>query len=442
MRKLTILTILTIVILPGCVKELKPSDSEAPGNDLKAAAKPAPPSPSILQWQKCFGSSSYDFGYAIAGNSDAYFVAGYTEGNNGNVSGNHGGQDALVIKTGLDGQLAWPNAKAIGGTNNDQANAIVATPDGGCLIAGQTYSNDGDITANHGGGDALLVKLSSSGAIEWEKTLGGSGYDRAWALKATSDGGYALAGQSASSDGDLSGVPGADINTNSKVWIVKFNSAASIEWQRVIAFDGAKDDVAYAITQGPDDGYTIAGRTLSIDNNADICVANVTSNGNVNWTKSIGGVGGDVAWGVATSPAGDGYVVTGYSTSYNLIIVKLGNDGSNDWQKIFAGSTTGGIQGKAILPNSQGYIITGLTASKNGDIIASKGSDDMFVLQVDANGNKINSGVLGGKGSDICRAVVALPDGSYVAAGQTDSNNGDVSGNHGLSDLWLVKFSF
>ena len=441
MKKSSILlTLLFIVIVSGCVKELKPYDPQAP---INAAGKPAPqpPPPSILQWQKCFGSSANDYGYAIASNATAYFVAGYTEGNNGNVSGNHGGQDALVIKTGLDGQLAWQNAKAIGGTSTDQANAIVATPDGGCLVAGQTYSVDGDVIGNHGGGDALLVKLSSSGAIEWEKTLGGSGYDRAWALIKTNDGGYALAGQSSSSDGDLAGVTGANINSNSKVWIVKFNSAASIEWQKVIAFDGAKDDVAYAITQGLDDGYTIAGRTLSIDNNADICVANVSSSGSLNWTKSIGGIGGDVAWGVATSPTSDGYVVTGYSTSYNLIVVKLHNDGSDYWQKIFAGSTTGGIQGKAILPTSQGYIITGSTASKNGDIIASKGNDDMFVLQIDPSGNKINSNVLGGKGNDVSRAIVANPDGSYVSAGQTDSNNGDVSGNHGLSDVWIVKFT-
>ncbi|HZJ59207.1 MAG TPA: hypothetical protein VFD24_02990 [Chitinophagaceae bacterium] len=445
MKKLSILTtILAVAILSGCVKELKP-DSTGNDNALSATAKPAPPPPvPFLQWQYCFGSSANDFGYSIAGNSAAYFIAGYTEGNNGNVSGNHGGQDALVIKTGLDGLSAWQNAKAIGGTGSDQANAIVATSDGGCLVAGQTYSNDGDVIGNHGGGDALLVKLSSSGAIEWEKTIGGSGYDRAWALITTADGGYALAGQTSSSDGDLAGVPGSAVNNNSKVWLVKFNNATNIEWQTTIAFDGAKDDVGYSITEAADHGFTIAGRTLSMDNNADICVANVNSSGSVIWRKTIGSNGGsgDVAWGVATCPANDGYVLTGYTAAYSLIVAKFYNNGDPSWQKIFAGSTSGGLQGKAILPNSQGYLITGVTSSKSGDIIASKGSDDMFALQIDASGNKIDCRVLGGKGYDMSRAVLASADGSYVGTGQTDSNNGDVSGNHGLWDVWLVKFKF
>ena len=440
MKKLSILsTILFVTIFSGCVKELKPSDSPGNNDNGTTNAKPAPQPPpaSILQWQKCFGSSANDYGYSIAANADAYFISGVTEGNNGNVSGNHGGQDAWVIKTAPDGTLLWQ--KAIGGSSGDHAEAIVATADGGCLVAGYTASNDGDIIGNHGGGDALLVKLSSTGDIQWEKTLGGSGYDRAWALVQTSDGGFAFAGQSTSSDGDLAGVPGSDINSNGKVWLVKFNNAASIEWQRTIVFDGGKDDVAYSITQSPDGGLTIAGRTLSIADVPSICVANVSSSGNLNWRTTVGANG--LAWGIATSSSNDGYVVTGYLGT-NAAVVKLDNSGVVTWQKTFGGSTSNGLQGKAILPANGGYIITGFTSSKNGDIIASKGGDDMFVLQIDANGNNKGSNVLGGKGSDMGRAILPSPDGAYVIAGQTDSNNGDVSGNHGLSDLWLVNVKF
>ena len=349
--------------------------------------------------------------------------------NDGNVTGNHGAQDAWVVKTSLNGTLL--GQVAIGGVNSEDASAVAATSDGGCLLVGQTP-----------GPDVLIAKISASTTIEWTRTIGGSGYDRAFALIKTVDGGFAIAGQTTSTDGDLAGIPSS--NNNSKVWLIKLDNNANIEWQTTYAFDGAKDDVGYSLTQTSDGEYVIAGRTLSIDNNADICVVKVNSVGTVHWAKHISssGGGGDVAFGVTASPADGGCVVTGYLGAYNLLAEKLDIDGNVVWQKIFAGSTAGGIMGRAIIPTSQGYIITGQTSSKNGDIIASKGGIDMFVLWLDLDGNKKRSEVLGGKNNDIGKSLVATPDGAYMAAGQTISNNGDVSGNHGGSDMWMVKFKF
>ncbi len=65
----------------------------------------------------------------------------------------------------------------------------------------------------------------------------------------------------------------------------------------------------------------------------------------------------------------------------------------------------------------------------------------------DVTGNKVSANVLGGTGDDVGRALIPPYDGinfdgTYIAAGYTTSNNGDVSGNHGLSDMWVVKFKF
>ena len=85
----------------------------------------------------------------------------------------------------------------------------------------------------------------------------------------------------------------------------------------------------------------------------------------------------------------------------------------------------------------------GSTNSRNGSIIASKGSDDFFVLRLnDAKGNTIGSPyVLGGKNSDAGYGVIPTA-GGYIAVGNTSSNNGDVAGNNGGSDMWVVKFKF
>lgn len=167
------------------------------------------------------------------------------------------------------------------------------------------------------------------------------------------------------------------------------------------------------------------------------------SAGGFGWSKIVSSSVGDVAFGIA-STQDYGYIVTGYYNANNLIAIKYDMHGTKQWQKIFQGAS-GSIQGRAAVSSTaKGDIIVGFTNSKNGDIIAADGSDDMFVLRLDdANGNKISANVLGGKASDKGMAVIAnAEDGTFVSAGNTASNNGDVSGNHGLNDFWVVKFKF
>ena len=436
--------LLLFVILPGCAKEIKPLDSPKADNGMTAQASnkpsPSPPPPSILQWQKCLGSPSDDFGNAVAKTSDGYFVAGYTTSSNGS-------HDAMVSKIGPDGSLSWPANVVVGGTALDEAGAVVATPDGGCLVAGYTQSNDGDITGK-GGGDVLLFKLSPSGGVEWVKTMGGSGYDRAFALINTSDGGYALTGNTTSTDGDVTN--SQVVNGNAKLWLVKFNITTGtpvIDWQKTIGDPTTNDEKGYSIVQAANGGYTIAGTTYTSGSNPDIWVINTDNSGNVNWTKKITSIGADVAFGATASADINGnitgYVITGY-LSNDLVVARLKLDGSFDWQKTFSsGSASGGMQGRSVISTTQGDIIVGLTDSKNGDIIASKGGQDLFVLRLDdANGNKISSNVFGGKNTDAGKSVITTDDGGYITVGNTSSNNADVSGNLGGSDMWAVKFKF
>src|SRR5438552_1972453 len=119
-----------------------------------------------IQWQKCLGGSSDDRSYSFIRASDGGFViAGWTSSNDGDVSGNHGGlADAWIVKLTATGSIQWQ--KCFGGTGDDYAESIVQTSDGGFAVAGETSSNDGNVSGNHGGlGDAWVVKLSATGAI-------------------------------------------------------------------------------------------------------------------------------------------------------------------------------------------------------------------------------------------------------------------------------------
>ena len=100
--------------------------------------------------------------------------------------------------------------KCLGGTGNDAANAVQQTADGGYIVAGSTASTDGDVTGSHGGyGDSAfdvwVVKLNATGGLVWQKCLGGSDRDGANAVQQTADGGYIVAGITVSTDGDVTG---------------------------------------------------------------------------------------------------------------------------------------------------------------------------------------------------------------------------------------------
>ena len=112
----------------------------------------------------------------------------------------------------------------MGGSYQDDVNSKKQTSDGGYIIAGLTDSNDGDVSGNHGDYDSWVVKLSSSGAIQWQKCLGGSDYDGASSIQQTSDGGYIVAGGTMSNDGDVSGNHGG-----ADFWVVKLSLVNGIE---------------------------------------------------------------------------------------------------------------------------------------------------------------------------------------------------------------------
>src|SRR5258707_778654 len=94
--------------------------------------------------------------------------------------------------------------KCLGGTGSEgSVNSIQQTSDGGYIVAGSSNSNDGDVTGNHGGYDYWIVKLSNTGTIQWQKSLGGASGEFSYSIQQTSDGGYIIAGSSSSNSGDV-----------------------------------------------------------------------------------------------------------------------------------------------------------------------------------------------------------------------------------------------
>ena len=114
--------------------------------------------------------------------------------------------------------------KCLGGSDDDVAYSIQQTSDGGYIVAGETYSTDGDVVGNHGATDAWVVKLNASGGIVWQKCLGGSSEESAYSIQQTSDGGYIVAGGTSSTDGDVTGHDG---QYEDDAWVVKLNASGT-----------------------------------------------------------------------------------------------------------------------------------------------------------------------------------------------------------------------
>jgi len=132
-------------------------------------------------WTKTYGGTSWDEASSIQQTSDGgYIVAGET------YSFGAGGEDIFLIKTDAFGNVQW--AKTYGGTNGDWAFSVQQTSDGGYILVSETRSFGAGST------DILLIKTDANGNIRWAKTYGGTGYDGAYSVRQTSDGGYIVAG--------------------------------------------------------------------------------------------------------------------------------------------------------------------------------------------------------------------------------------------------------
>ncbi|MFP5039881.1 T9SS type A sorting domain-containing protein [Parasediminibacterium sp. JCM 36343] len=420
---------------------------------LAAATKTNAQTAPSIQWQKALGGSAGDEAYSIQPTADGgYILAGTSSSNNGDVSGNHGGNDCWVVKLGNTGNLQWQ--KVFDGTGNHVARSIQPAADGGYIVAGYTKNSDGDSSSS----DYWIVKFDNTGSLQWQKTYGGTGHDVAESIQPTTDGGYIVAGVTNSNDGDVSGTHVYYGSNRSIVtydyWVIKLDNAGSLQWQKTLG--GTSTDWAYSIQQAADGGYIVAGSAMSNDGDVsgnhgdyDYWVVKLDSTGILQWQKALGGTGNDGAYSIQPTTDG-GYIVAGstgsddgdvtgnHSSDADCWVVKLDSTGSLLWQKTFGGNRGDGAQ--SIQPTADGgYILAGYTENSNGDVSGNHNNWDYLVIKLDSTGSLQWQKTLGGSKLDEAYSITETADKGYIIAGYTYSNDGDVSGNHGGGDCWIVK---
>ncbi len=348
-------------------------------------------SPSYAQntWCKTIGGSLTDRGYSIIQTTDG----GYA------IAGNYSPGGVYVIKLSANGNMEW--TKTIGGSNLDEGYSIIQTTDGGYAIVGETYS------FGAGSYDVYVIKLNANGDIEWTKTIGGDSTDYGYSIIQTTDGGYAIAGETKSF--------GAGYND---IYVIKLSANGNIEWTKTIG-GSSDDDYGYSIIQTTDGGYAVAGRTLSFGAGGyDVYVIKLSANGNVEWNKTIGGSDWDEGRSIIQTTDG-GYAITGYTESFvagysDVYVIKLSANGNIEWTKTIGGSSWD--YGRSIIQTTDGgYAIAGWTQSFGA------GLKDVYVIELSANGNIEWTKAIGGNSWDEGWSIIQTTDSGYAITGYTES---------------------
>lgn len=291
--------------------------------------------------------------------------------------------------------LQW--ATQYGGGNVDIPYTIKITADGGTVVGGYTDSKNGDVSPqpNRDYWDLWLVKLDKCGQIEWEKSIGGTGYESARDLVQTTDGGYLVLGETNSTDGGVV----AGFGGTKDIWLLKFGANGNLEWQR--RYGGSGLDIGNHIELMRDGSCLIA----------------------------------------ASSTSNDGHITGNHSsgTYTDGVLMKMDAAGNLIWSKCFGGTKNEELFDIEVINGT--IFATGFTNSIDGDIPPSQKNYDVWLLAIDAAGNKILSKIYGGSQNDVAYCMTKGADGSLTMAGYTTSNDGDVSGAKGSQDYWILNVS-
>ncbi|MCM1988014.1 PKD domain-containing protein [Methanococcoides seepicolus] len=360
---------------------------------FQQAVDPTPSIPVIIS-ETTIGGSGYDKFYGNSPTSDGgAIMIGMSKSSDGNLAANKGDYDIMLVKTDRSGNPEW--TKNYGGTLYDAGLSVRQTVDGGYILVGRSKSSDGDVAANSGGYDVLIIKTDALGEIEWQKNYGGSADDKPAGIIQTSEGGFFISAYTKSADGDLEGLP---VQGDYDLWTIKTDANGTIEWQKV--FGGTDSDLAMYgdnSLQTTDNGFLV----------------------------------------FATTESGDGNV-TGHHGARDYWAVKLNAAGEMEWQKCYGGSADD--YGYTVRQTSDnGFIFAGKSLSSDGDVLDNKGSHDVWIVKTDASGTIEWAKTYGGSGLDCAYDITELPDGGYMVAGSSKSSDFDLNANYGDCDIWVFE---
>jgi len=409
--------------------------------------------PSIV-WAKCYGGSDDDEAHAVSILSNGeIIISGTAMSTDSEVVGNNGQRDYWLLR--LDSTGLLRRADCFGGTSNEHAISGTLCSNNNIAIAGNSMSSDGDVNQNFGNYDYWILKTDTSGNIIQSNVFGGTMMEGAQSIIQLMNGTFMVAGSTQSNDVMVSGNHGAG-----DWWILNLSDNFQLNWQH--CFGGTANDDAASILQCPDSSVLIVGRAYS--NNGDVSgnhgmgdfwIAKLDASGGLIWQKCFGGSGGDLAHSAINTTDG-GFLIAGSSFSTNgdvtgnhggvdYWVVKIDSLGNLEWEHSY-GDSMNEEAFSVFQTSDQGFVIGGYTESNDGDVTGNHGVNDFWIIKTDMNGTLEWQKCLGGSRQDYGYSMAYTSNGEIIVAGSTTSDDGDVTDYNDPifgyhPDVWVVKLA-
>lgn len=314
-------------------------------------------------WAQTLGGPGWEYGYAVVEADDGgYVVTGYT------TSSGAGSRDLYLVKTDAQGSEIW--SRAFGGPGVDVGYALVATSDGGCLVAGYTQSFGAGET------DVYLLKTDAQGNELWSRAIGGPGPDTGRGVIETGDGGYAIVGAT-----------GSYGSGNRDVYLVRTDAGGNTLWEKTYGHGATHYDWGSGIHQAGDGGFVLVGHTDAASSGAtqggelmDVYLIRTDALGEEIWSTSLGkGRFYDFGYAVLEADSGDlvvaGATKSSLSGKNDLYLARVDADGEQIWERTYGGAGSDG--GSALVEAARGeLLVVGHTEA------CGAGRYDLYVLRV------------------------------------------------------------
>ncbi len=377
----------------------------------------------VITWDKTFGGSSDDMGFSIIQTENGgYAIAGYAifpriekksdwRSKLGYIILEKSKrQDFWIIKLDKNGNMEWD--EVFGEDMTDVARSIIQTKDAGYAVAGSIWTKYARKQ------DFWLIKLGENGNKEWEATFDKDKDDIAYSIIQTKDGGYTIAGGTGRRNW-------GEVNC----WVIKLDAKGNVEWDN--DFGGIGWDEIYSIVQIKDGGFIAAGSAWSKGaGRGDIYVAKLNKNGDLLWDKTFGGSENDEAYSIIQTND-EGYAIAGFTVSEdtedrNVWVIKLDRKGNKIWDKTLGG-TSEEWANSIVQTEDKGYMVAGWTKSMGA------GKTDAWIIKLNKRGDLDWDRTFGGSEDDEAHSIIQTEDGGYAVAGWTESKGA------GNADVWVIK---
>lgn len=357
------------------------------------------------RWIATLGGAGTEGGNSVdmddAGN---IYVVGTT------TSQGAGGNDALIAKYSPSGSILWQ--RSLGGTGTETFDGIsVVRSSGDCYVVGKTSSQGAGLS------DLLIAKYNSSGALQWQRSLGGTGDDVGRGIYANASGTCWVVGETA----------GSALN----LLAAKYNSAGTLQWQRSLGGTGGVGNTqGYGVWANDFDQAFVVGSTTSEGaGGTDALIARYDTTGSLAWQRILGGTGNETFTSVASDGGG---TVQAYGNTTSQ------GSGAEDVLRVQYIMSGGSLVNQSVIGTAGPNLTNGLFSRLGTSFfyVAGSSSNSGVMARMGSSGGIQWLNTMDGSGLDSFRGISidsGSPETRVVACGVTGS-----AGAGGL-DLLLVS---